>query len=161
MWRESEQYKNALIYLGINYIILDADSANRLRQTIYIKFTKNRQYLYPLWEQLTDFKGVIFDFAWEWFSELLKDDEVIVFFEEANDKSVFVLNNGGVIPEIMNECPAMTFYVTNTQAEFLYAYHSDHSIFRVSGNVTQKFEDYIVSNNINVSIYSTPSRPRM
>lgn len=155
MWKESKEYKNALSKLNISYSILEDDITEKLRHVIYSKFTKNKDYQYPLWEHLTDFKGVIFDFAWEWLSALLMDNEVIVFFEEVNDKTAFLLKNGGDIPLIMNECPAMTFYVMNIQADFLYAYHSDHSIFRVVGNAKDKFENYIRSSSIEVSIHST------
>jgi hypothetical protein len=155
MWKESEECIQAMVDSEIDYTLLDEVSANKLKETIYSRFTKDTSYQYPLWEQLAAFRSVIFDFAWEWYSELLRNTKVIVFFEEANDKSAFVLNDGGVIPEIMYECPAMTFYVTNESADFLYAFHSDHSILRVSGNAQGKLERYIRDNNINVQVHQS------
>ncbi|HLP50776.1 MAG TPA: hypothetical protein VK154_07825 [Chitinophagales bacterium] len=154
MWKRSDDFKNAVENLHFKYDVLSEYKSNSLRSLVYSKFTNTPNYSYPLWENLHSFKGVIFDFAWEWLSDLLKDEKVIIFFEEANDKLAFVIMDGSVIPQIMNECPAMTFYITNENVDFLYAYHHDHSIFRVCGSAKEKFEKYISKIGINVDVYS-------
>jgi hypothetical protein len=154
MWTEGEEVRNAVRELKLPIIAFPQNEAALIRTRVYQKFTTRSRYSYPLWEHLASTSRVIYDFAWQWFTSLLKEREVVLFFEEDNDKSVFSIPNGSAIVSIMENCPGMTFYVTNLEADYLYSYHNDHSVFSVSGTEERKrFKEFTKSNQIIVEIH--------
>lgn len=152
MWREQEEFKQALIKVGIPFRILeDRESKNALK-FIYNRYTTSENYIYPLWEHLKSYKGVVYEFAWDWFGDLLGTDHIWVFFEPDSHQVIFELEPGKLLPNVLAECPMMTFYVTNISNSYLYCYNSDHAVFRVSGEAVKKFERYIHDKKIATDI---------
>ena len=143
MWTESGEIKSALTELNLNWITLAPLEAAEVTNKVVARFTEGGKYSYPLWEHLNAFTGVVKEFAWEWFEQLLNDKQVVLFFEKDDDKTVFFLKDGSEIVKVMNNSTRMTFYVSNLDADFLYAYHSDHSIFRVCGSARVGFKEFV------------------
>ena len=83
---------SALEELSISYKISTKEEGASIFNKILISFGKYSFYKYPLWENLADWYAVDFRFSWEWFDQIIESDDLILFFEPADDRNFILLN---------------------------------------------------------------------
>lgn len=155
MIKNSDEIKSALELLGIPYKLLDEERIKLIGNDVLKKYSKGSTYSYPLWDNLSSFWGVDFQFAWKWFFELLKNKEVILFFDLADDTNMFELKNGGCISSVMDNSFGMTIYVTNSKVSWLYCYNNDGSLV-ACGEAKEELKQYVVRNKISARTICYP-----
>lgn len=100
------------------------------------KYTNTSDYSYPLWECLVDSVSVYKEFAWECFKAILRDKEVIFFFENEDDERMFLFRDGGELTRVLEDCYKFTFYITNPNVNFLISYN-DHNYLLLCGEARE------------------------
>lgn len=152
--KHSEEFINACIETGIQCKILSEDEKSILIDRTIQKFTRAGQYNYPLWESLIKSVGITFPFAWEWFDIILKQKEVVFFFEpDARDKA-FKIEKAECIPLILQNSYRFTFYITDYDNSFLFCYN-DHDNLIAAGDAELWLLDFVSHNYSDLLIYTT------
>ena len=87
---------------------------------------------YPLWEFLEDSRGIHDSKGWSWISKFTKDEPVVIFFEQSDDKSMIYIQNGSYFSEILGECFGFVFYVTDLECKYIICF-TDHDVLIGAG----------------------------
>jgi len=150
--RHSDEMLSAIQCLPqVDYELSSYEFSCALYDQVTKHFVKECKYQYPMWDNLQDWIGVDYRFSWEWFSDLLKSREVILFFEPDDDWRMFTFKDGSIIPQILNNCYGFVFYVTDIRCSFLLSYN-DHDNLLACGLAKNWLRTYHVIENEKVSI---------
>lgn len=150
----SEEFKTASEMTNITLTPVSEQERIKILESIYSKYGKDSTYRYPFWEYINNYIGVSFPYAWNWFNEILEEKEVIFFFELGEDKNMFQIQNGGDIPEILEECYRFNFYLSNKEASFILTYN-DHENLIAGGEAIEWIYSYIKLHNLDLKIYKS------
>jgi hypothetical protein len=130
----------ALQLLKLDHKILLPDVSKFVLKNVLDEFTDEKEYSYPLWEKIINYKSVQYKYAWELFSNILKDEKVILFFDFSDDKTMFSFEDGSVLTEVFENCFRFIFYLTNEENTFLLAFN-DHDYLIGAGQAIKWIED--------------------
>jgi hypothetical protein len=133
-----ENIQSAITQTGVSASILDQVELEGLRRTIEGKFADSQKAL-PLWERFRDSVGKRRCDGWEKVCEFAANSEVILFFDESEEVSVWRFSTGPALRKVLAECPAMEFYVTNTNADYVLC-HNHHDFIVGVGSCKQWIE---------------------
>ena len=135
----SIEFLDALKLLQKKTIQLSENENCNLLEKVFEKNITKKKYVYPLWEYMFEFSSIKCEYGWEKFETMLKGKEVVFFFELDDDKSMFFLEDGSILTEILEHCYSFVFYVTNMRGDFLIAYN-DHDYLIGTGNAKEWIE---------------------
>ncbi|WP_339606142.1 hypothetical protein [uncultured Roseivirga sp.] len=134
IFKHSSEVLDALDNLPqVNYSLLSHDDSREALAKLLGSFTQEGVYKYPIWENLTDFVSVQYEYAWEWFGEMLVDREVLLLFEPEDDWQVFKFSNGADLVDVFNNCYSFVFYITTESNNSLICFN-DHNFLIASGD---------------------------
>jgi hypothetical protein len=139
--KHSEEFENACKETNTFFIILEEKDKQEIMAKIQMQFGRFSHYNYPLWENLTNYIGITFSYAWEWFEQILKQKEVYFLFEPEEQDKVFIIADGGLLPSILNNAYKFTFYVTDSECSFLLCFN-DHDNLIAVGQAKKWLIDY-------------------
>lgn len=131
MWNISEEVKRAANVLDINITELSRDVSLEIIKIITEKYTVGNSCF--LWDNLTDYVYVNNSVAWSWINEYIGNTEVIMFFNESDEKKSFLFKNGDDLVAILGETYGFEFYVTNKEKSYLLVFNH-HDILMACGN---------------------------
>lgn len=80
-----------------------------------------------LWEKLIHYEAISDDMAWSYLRDFVKDDECIMFFNQEEEKEMFLIQSGTDLNSLLSETYGYEFYVTNKQCSYLFCF-SHHNI---------------------------------
>jgi len=136
----SEEVSSAIKFLNIDAKMLTGDLSLAVISRVVERFTGFNKYQYPLWENIINDNAIRRQYAWEVFSKLLRNKEVILLFDFADDKNIFLFSDGAILSKIFENCFKFVFYVTNVENDFLLAYN-DHDYLIGAGEAITWIDD--------------------
>jgi hypothetical protein len=151
MHSHSEEFKNAAHKTGVEIIELSDKKTDEVLLSVYENFSEKGVYEYPLWENLVNWSGVDYRFSWEWFEEMLSEKSVYLFFEPLDKYQIFLIENGGRLPIVLEECYRFTFYVVDPESHFLFCYN-DHDNLIASEGGRLILENYVLHKGLNLKV---------
>ena len=131
MWNISEEVKRAAAVLNIDLTELSRDVSLEIIRIITEKYTKGHSCF--LWDDLTDYVYVNNSDAWSWINEYIGNTEVIMFFNESDEKKSFLFKNGDDLVAVLGETYGFEFYVTNKEKSYLLVFNH-HDILMACGD---------------------------
>ena len=131
MWNISEEVKRAADVLDIDLTELSRDVSLEIIRIITEKYTKGHSCF--LWDDLTDHVYVNSSDAWSWTNEYIGNTEVIMFFNESDEKKSFLFKNGDDLVAVLGETYGFEFYVTNKEKSYLLVFNH-HDILMACGD---------------------------
>ena len=131
MWNISEEVKRAADVLDINITELSRDVSLEIIKIITEKYAAGNSCF--LWDDLTDYVYVNNSYAWSWINEYIGNTEVIMFFNESDEKKSFLFKNGDDLVAVLGETYGFEFYVTNKEKSYLLVFNH-HDILMACGD---------------------------
>ena len=108
--------------------ILSSEQAGHIKNSIYQKYTDGGMEG-VLWGHLIDYSVLRDSYAWAIIDEFVdwdyKDkEESLLFFNDEDDKNVFIIKNGRDLYKILSEtCENREFYLTNFNTNYLICFN--------------------------------------
>jgi len=136
-----------------NYSTIRGAQANALIDKIKLEYIHGEQN-YPFWDNLAKWVGVDYAFSWEWLPDLIRGTTIYLFTDQDDLKEeVFIIDNGDCLPEIMEACSGFTFYITDSECNYLVCYN-DHDNLIASGTAIDWLLNFEIVKNNKLTIYS-------
>ena len=87
----------------------------------------------PLWERLNEQVGVFDPDGWKTVEKYPFNDNLLMFFDLDNEKTMYLFSSIGDVVKILSECPGFVFYLTDCECTFLLC-HNDHDYLIGAGD---------------------------
>lgn len=126
-----EEVKRAAAVLDIDITELSRDVSLEIIRIITEKYITGNSCF--LWDDLTDYVYVNNSDAWSWINEYIGNTEVIMFFNESDEKKSFLFKNGDDLVAVLGETYGFEFYVTNKEKSYLLVFNH-HDILMACGD---------------------------
>ncbi len=124
----NDMIESALRSAEIEAHKLPTGEAHQLRQLVESSFAESSGRS-PLWERLGNAVGKYLPDGWSLACEFLGNTEVILFFDENESTEMWRFVSGWELLQLLKECPAMEFYLTDKNASLLLCHnHHDYLI---------------------------------
>jgi hypothetical protein len=154
---DTEEVRNAIKICNARAKEIDLALCPDLKTKIHEKYTGNKYHIFPTWEHLRDSLAVRKEFAWEWFEDMLKNKEIILFFEHDRDRGMFYFEDGAELPQVLENCYGFVFYISNWNTDFLLAYN-DHDNLIACGEAKEWLRNYPKVRELGLEIYESISK---
>ena len=118
MIKISKEIERAAKECGIDLIVVKKEEAEEIVNCIKQKYRKSNKYSF-MWDELNDFSVINNKDRWTYIKDFIGDSICLLFFNVFDDKTVFKLNNGMDLHEILGETYGFEFYVTNMETQYL------------------------------------------
>lgn len=80
-----------------------------------------------LWEKFIHYEALNDDMAWSYIKDFIKDNECIMFFNQQEEKEMFLIQSGDDLNHVLSETYGFEFYITDKQCSYLLCF-SHHNI---------------------------------
>lgn len=107
---------------GIAAEELSDEDTKKIKNNIALKYT----HLQPgpfLWDRLKDAAIREDRGGWEKICDFVGNSKCLIFFDDVEDKSVLVINNGKNLHKLLNEMYGFEFYVTDFETDYLLCFN--------------------------------------
>jgi hypothetical protein len=117
----------SLSLLQVEFRLLEEKRAQAIRSRVIDSFASHRAG--PLWENLLSAVAVQDADGWRIIDNYLLGASFLIFFDEAEDKSMIEVSAGASLTGILGECPGFEFYITDPETTYLLCFnHHDFLI---------------------------------
>jgi len=86
-----------------------------------------------LWEKFNHYEVLNDDMAWSYIKDFIEGNECIMFFNQEEEKEMFLIQSGDDLNYILSETYGFEFYITNKQCSYLLCFNH-HNILYGCGN---------------------------
>lgn len=80
-----------------------------------------------LWEKFIHYEVFNDDMAWSYIKDFVKNNECIMFFNQEEEKEMFLIQSGNDLNYVLSETCGFEFYITNKQCSYLLCF-THHNI---------------------------------
>ncbi|MCK9206917.1 MAG: hypothetical protein M0P66_07395 [Salinivirgaceae bacterium] len=155
MKRIESELIETLIKKNIQFKIIEGYNARLILEKTALKFTKTKSLNYPMWDNLNDWLGIDFAFSWEWLPDFIKGRTIYLFTDQDDIKDkIFIIENGDILPLVLQNCSGFTFYITNLDNSYLICYN-DHDNLIVCGEAVSWLANYEIVIKNDLKIYQS------
>lgn len=112
---------------------------NDIRKLIISRYTKDYDTHY-IWKGLKEDYSIQDPEGWRLIHEFIKDLESILFFDEDEETSMFLFEDGAKIVQVLSESVGFEFYITNKAADFLICFNH-HDFLIVAGTAVNWLQE--------------------
>jgi hypothetical protein len=134
----SDEVTRAARELGLHVEKLSDADARMFRSSIEQAYSQNAR-CWPLWEAVRFPSAVQNERAWSWIGEFVGERESILFFNPADEPSMFRIASGTVLDVLLAETFGFEFYVADEQASFLLCF-THHDMLLAAGAASHWLE---------------------
>lgn len=120
MWTAKSQIIDNAKLLNVPCCVLDDKSSMEIREKIIKKYCTVDKPI-RLFERLISCDGICGEDVWKLVKDLAKEEDLYVFPEEAESKTVFVFKNSEDVVMVHGECANFTLYVADKDLSYLIA----------------------------------------
>ena len=136
MYIISENIYDSII--GKDIKIKELNSLNRLNliESINEKFIDNNKKGGWIWEKFYEYESMYDNKSWSYIKDFVLDKECILFFNQDEEKKMFLIQNGDDLNYILSETYGFEFYVTDKKCSFLICFNH-HDILYGCGDANR------------------------
>ena len=106
----------------IQFERIEMFNRERILERVLNKFCKNFDGNW-IWEQLKQYSTLSDDLAWEYLKDFIGENECIMFFNQNEEKEMFLIHSGNDLNIILTETCGFEFYITDKECTHLLAYN--------------------------------------
>lgn len=106
---------------------LEMNERREILDSILKKYININQKGIWLWEKFIHYEALNDDMAWSYIKDFVKDNECIMFFNQEEEKEMFLIQSGDDLNYVLSETYGFEFYITNKQCSYLLCF-SHHNI---------------------------------
>lgn len=118
-----------------------ADTSEYIRKKIVKLYCRSDNTRNVLWENFKEHACFSDPNGWRYVKELV-NGKCVLFFNEAEDNSMLLINSGDELDYILSETYGFEFYVTDMECSYLLCF-SDHDILYGCGSAYEKVKHLI------------------
>lgn len=82
-----------------------------------------------LWEKFTHYESLSDDMAWSYIQNFIEDNECIIFFNQEEEKEMFLLKSGNDLNYLLSETYGFEFYITNRKCSYLLCFNHHNILY--------------------------------
>ncbi|MCR4801871.1 MAG: hypothetical protein K5895_02540 [Lachnospiraceae bacterium] len=101
-----------------------------------------------LWEKLVNYEALSDSEGWSYIQNYVSDESCIMFFNQFDEKKMFIIANGKDLQYILSETSGFEFYITDIKCSYLICFNH-HDILYGCGDAMKWIRNL---KNINNSI---------
>ncbi|MCI8557715.1 MAG: hypothetical protein HFI19_08125 [Lachnospiraceae bacterium] len=92
----------------------------------YIDINKKGAWI---WEKFIHYKTLNDDMAWSYIKDFVKHNECVMFFNQAEEKEMFLVQSGEDLNYILSETYGFEFYITDKQYSYLLCFNHHNILY--------------------------------
>lgn len=96
--------------------------SEEIKKNIYKKYIKSKSDIF-LWEQFNNPAIITDSDGWKIVCNFISDNRCLIFFDNAEDKSIILINNGEELKILLSEMFGFEFYVTNYETDYILCFN--------------------------------------
>lgn len=108
---------------------LDMNERREILDSILKKYININQKGNWLWEKFIHYESLNDDMAWGYIKEFVKDNECIMFFNQEEEKEMFLIQSGEDLNYVLSETYGFEFYITNIQCSYLLCFNHHNILY--------------------------------
>lgn len=129
MFKISTHISNELKDSKVITTKLDMDERREILDSILKKYININQKGNWLWEKFIHYESLNDDMAWGYIKEFVKDNECIMFFNQEEEKEMFLIQSGEDLNYVLSETYGFEFYITNKQCSYLLCFNHHNILY--------------------------------
>lgn len=103
------------------------EERNEILDSIFNKYINVSRKDVCLWEKLIHYEALQDAQAWSYIKDFVEDNNCIMFFNQEEEKEMFLIQSGEDLNYTLSETYGFEFYITNKQCSYLLCFN-DHDI---------------------------------
>lgn len=133
-----------------NIIISELESKERsdLLTKIRMKYINNTKKGIFMWEKFVDSIELNDCMGWSYIREFVGNNKCIMFFNQDEEKKMFIVLSGSDLLYILSETCGFEFYITNIDCDYLICFNHHNTLFGC-GDAKKWIEKLLIKNNKN------------
>lgn len=124
---------------GIQFESMEVFDRERILEMVLNKFCDKIFDGNWIWQRLKQYSTLIDDRAWEHLKDFIGENECIMFFNQNEEKEMFLIHSGDDLNFILAETCGFEFYITDKECTYLLAYNH-HDILYGCGTAMEWME---------------------
>ena len=112
---------------------IDMNERKEILNSILKKYINTSSKALLLWEKFIHYEALSDDIAWSYIKDFVKDNECIIFFNQEEEKEMFLIKSGKDLNCVLSETYGFEFYITNKECSYLLCFNH-HNILYGCGN---------------------------
>ncbi len=108
---------------------LEMNERREILDSILKKYINTHQKGIWLWEKFIHYEALNDDMAWSYIKDFVKDNECIMFFNQEEEKEMFLIQSGNDLNYILSETYGFEFYITNKQCLYLLCFNHHNILY--------------------------------
>lgn len=106
---------------------MEMDRRNKILDLVLKKYIDFNARGIWLWEKFIHYEALNDNMAWSYIKDFVKNNECIMFFNQEEEKEMFLIQSGDDLNYILSETYGFEFYITDKQCSYLLCF-SHHNI---------------------------------
>lgn len=108
---------------------LDLCEKKEILNLIVKKYINIRERGVWLWEKFIHYETLNDDMGWSYIKDFVKHDSCIMFFNQEEEKEMFLIQSGTDLDYILSETYGFEFYITNKQCSYLLCFNHHNILY--------------------------------
>lgn len=129
MFKISNHISNELKDSKVIIRKLELNERKEILELVLKKYIKISEKGVWLWEKFIHYEAWNDDMAWKYIKDFVKDNECIMFFNQEEEKEMFLIQSGDDLNYIISETYGFEFYITNKQCSYLLCFNHHNILY--------------------------------
>lgn len=111
---------------GVEFIEIEDNQFNIIKKNILENlsiFISNESNF--MWEQFADYSDICGEFAWQYLSDILPEENCYLFFNQTECRKAYLFKNGKDLCDVLGETYNFEIYVTDYQGTYLICFNHE------------------------------------
>ena len=92
---------------------VNKDERETILNLVLRKYIVTKKKYLRLWENLNQYEALNDDKAWSYLKDFVRDNACIMFFNQEDDKEMFLIQSGNDLNYVLSETYGFEFYITD------------------------------------------------
>lgn len=129
MFKISTHIYNELKGSNIEVKKIEPEKRVKILDSIVKKYIDiNRRGIW-LWEKFVQYETLSDDMAWSYIGSFVKDNDCIMFFNQDEEKEMFLIQGGNALNYILSETYGFEFYITDKESSYLICFNHHNILY--------------------------------
>lgn len=115
---------------------VNKDERETILNLVLRKYIVTKKKYLRLWENLNQYEALNDDKAWSYLKDFVRDNACIMFFNQEDDKEMFLIQSGNDLNYVLSETYGFEFYITDRKCSYLMCFN-DHDILYGCGTAIE------------------------
>lgn len=115
---------------------IENNKKSELLELVKTKYINSNAAGEWLWEKFIHYEAMNDDMAWSYIKSFVKNNQCIMFFNQSEDKEMFLVQSGDDLNYLLSQTYGFEFYITDVLCSYLLCF-SHHNILYGCGTAEE------------------------